>query len=200
MSCEQERGKSQSVSVSTIIDPLNVRDDIEMLITCSFASKWFKDALREARMSDYDSRRREIIFAVCFAESYLVEWVRDEVLVRGFQKFNHYFPSDRKRGVCKKWKEIPKQLYCDGLIPKEPNYDATYWDEFTVLVKYRNGLIHAAVSRPVNITIPPRGKSSSGGDIFHYVPQGRATRVVVELVKRLHEAVGTPTPAWLVVP
>ena len=46
----------------------------------SWARDWFDDAFNETRVSDHRSRRREILFSVCFAESYLFEWVRDEVL------------------------------------------------------------------------------------------------------------------------
>lgn len=39
-----------------------------------FAPEWFADALNEAKTGrDHNTRRREIIFAVCCAESYLVE-------------------------------------------------------------------------------------------------------------------------------
>ena len=63
----------------------------------SFAKAWFKDALNEVRHGiDINSRRREIIFAVAFAESYLVEWVRDDILKKDFGKFNLYFPINKK--------------------------------------------------------------------------------------------------------
>jgi hypothetical protein len=49
-------------------------------LSYSFAAEWFNDALTEARAGkDHHARRREILFAVCCAESYLVEWIRDQV-------------------------------------------------------------------------------------------------------------------------
>ena len=58
---------------------------VELWATASFARAWFSDALEEAGVvNDSDARRREIVFAVCFAESYLLEWVRDVVLSRDF--------------------------------------------------------------------------------------------------------------------
>jgi hypothetical protein len=52
-------------------------------LTYPFAKEWFEDALHEAKTGiDHNARRREIVFAVCFAESYLFEWVRDQVLDR----------------------------------------------------------------------------------------------------------------------
>ena len=46
----------------------------------SWARDWFDDASIQTRLSDHRSWRREILFSVCFAESYLFEWVRDDVL------------------------------------------------------------------------------------------------------------------------
>src|SRR5437016_1725000 len=82
--------------------------------TYCFAPEWFNDALNEARTGlDHKSRRREIIFSVCAAESYLFEWVRDEVLNRNFSELKSYFLPGKRRGITEKWKEIPKQLYRD---------------------------------------------------------------------------------------
>ena len=53
----------------------------------SFARAWFEDALREANTgAGPNARRREIVFAVACAESYLLEWVRVNVLDRDFEK------------------------------------------------------------------------------------------------------------------
>lgn len=55
----------------------------------NFAQDWFADALNEARTEqDHNSRRREIIFATCFAESYIFEWVRHVVEI---EEVNNYF-------------------------------------------------------------------------------------------------------------
>ena len=98
----------------------------------SFAPEWFQDALHEARTGyDYHARRREILFAVCFAESYLVEWVRDFVLKRDFGKLNSYFPPDQRKTVTEKWKDVPKRLLTDNLIPAVPNLNQPYWKTST---------------------------------------------------------------------
>ena len=59
----------------------------------SFASKWFGDAHREAALEGGDARRREILLAVCFVESYLLEWTRDEALRRDYRALSRYFKS-----------------------------------------------------------------------------------------------------------
>jgi hypothetical protein len=49
-------------------------------VSDNFSEDWFSDALKEARSgTDFNARRREIIFAACFAESYLFEWTRRRI-------------------------------------------------------------------------------------------------------------------------
>lgn len=59
----------------------------------TFAPEWYADALREALLSGRDARRREIVFAVCCAESYLIEWVRDHVLNKQYNELEKFFPA-----------------------------------------------------------------------------------------------------------
>jgi hypothetical protein len=155
----------------------------------SFAADWYEDALEEARAGGTFKKnvRREIIFAVCAAESYLFEWVRDRVLSRDFAKVENFFPPGEKRPVQDRWKDVLKQLEQDRLITKSPSFDTQVWGDFTTLVRYRHDIVHANVSRP----------SHDEHDSFHVVP-GWATNVVFELISNLHEAVGTPPPKWLV--
>jgi hypothetical protein len=55
--------------------------ELTVWLTYSFAPDWFEDALHEAKTGiDHNAQRREIVFAVCCAESYLFEWVRDEII------------------------------------------------------------------------------------------------------------------------
>jgi hypothetical protein len=170
-------------------------------LSYSFAKEWFEDALQEARtVTDHNARRREIVFAVCFAESYLFEWVRDDVLNRDFQKLNHYFPPGNPQPVTHKWKDVPRKLQSEDLIPATPELGQPYWENFNDLVKMRNGLIHARSSRPETTHLQEREKPHpSKGDLDN-LPAGWATEVVVTLVKELHKAVGTSEPDWLVTP
>src|SRR6266566_4699000 len=125
--------------------------------SASFAPRWFEDAKREAAIHGLDARRREILFAVCFAESYLLEWVRDEVLKRKFDALTEYFPLDDDRGVTDRWKEVPKLLRENDLIQASPDYGRQFWQDFRKLVNYRNGLVHASASRPQADHTPSKG-------------------------------------------
>ena len=168
-------------------------------LTYSFAPEWFNDALNEARTGrDHHSRRREILFAICAAESYILEWVRDEVLRRDFDKLRKYFPPGKRRGVRKKWKKIPKELYRDGQISNKPNWGGTEWQNFEELVNYRDGLVHARASRPETSSLSDDEKPlPSKTDLDRMLP-GWAVQRIATLIRYLHGAVGTSAPDWLV--
>ncbi len=87
----------------------------------SFAPDWFADASREAKDKGRGPRRREILFAVCAAESYVLEWVRDTVLrQQDLEKLEEFFPAYDTRGVRDKLKEIPKKL-------EKPDVSPAHW-------------------------------------------------------------------------
>jgi hypothetical protein len=167
-----------------------------------FALEWYADALREARIvGDHNARRREILFAVCCAESYLLEWVRDEVLKKDYKRLIDYFPPGRRRPVVAKWKEIPKQLKKDGLIPGVPNYGENWWEEWRELVEnYRDGLVHASSSRPESSSQTPKSNPAPSKTALDQLPAGWAVGVVTSLIRNLHHSVGTPVPSWIIEP
>jgi hypothetical protein len=90
--------------------------------------------LREAGNEGLDFRRREILFAVTAAESYLLEWVRDKVLVGNLHEINRYFPPGSKRGVRDKWKDVPKELASANLIAGVQELSGKTWATFDRLV------------------------------------------------------------------
>lgn len=154
-------------------------------LTYAFARDWYKDALREAREGrDHHARRREILFAVCAAESYLVEWTITEALKRNFKRQNEYFPIATaqqrygafrryfrrlgfaliNRGVPRenlfraplhrRWKNIPKRLYRTGEIAGVPDFGDQDWQQFRLLLTRRHGLVHASGSRAHTTDVP----------------------------------------------
>ena len=171
-------------------------------LTYSFAPEWFKDALNEARTGqDHHSRRREIVFSVCFVESYLFEWVRDEILNRKFDELAKYFPDkDRQLSTTDRWKAVIKRLHKDNRIQKVPNFGDSWWRGVRTLVEYRNGLVHAGASRPETDSLRDDEKPVPSKTTLDQLEAGWAVRVVIELIRRLHEAAGTSTPAWLIEP
>jgi len=192
------------VSVS---ENVQAGDQVEVLrwAAASFACEWFTDALKEAREGrDRNSRRREIVFAVCFMESYLFEWVRDEIHGVRIDTLTQFFPAEDRRGIRERWKEVLKALHDDNRISAVPSFTGSSWPNFVKLVGYRDGLVHASASRPeidapstTPVASPPPVPSPTHLD---HLPAGWAVRVVVTTVRELHQAVGTNPPAWIYEP
>jgi hypothetical protein len=160
-------------------------------LSYSFAPEWLADARREAETgSDHHSRRREIIFSVSVAETYLVEWVRDEVLNRDFSELSKFFPPGDKAGVLEKWKRVRKTA---GLRP----VNGSYWEDFCELVAMRNGLIHASSSRPETDGQPEDEQPKPSRKTLEKLQPGWAVGVVLTVVKELHDAAGTSVPKWI---
>jgi hypothetical protein len=175
-----------------------VGSPVALWVTATFSSDWYLDALREATNPDgRGSVRRQIAFAVALAETYLFEWVRDEVLHRQYRELETLIPLEHwRQPVERKWKQIPMVLHSRRMIPAA--FDAgtsRVWADFTRLVDYRNGLLHGGASWPQSDT--PQRKPK--------LPQGELERlasdwpldVVRRLILELHATVGTAPPDWL---
>jgi hypothetical protein len=177
---------------------VNPLERTELWLAASFAPSWFRDARSEAQHAkgDIDARRREILFAVCFLESYLLEWTRYLLGPRDFKK---YFPPGRKGGIRDKWKFVIKGLAKDKKIPK-PGFGGADWTAFIQLVDYRDGLVHAKASLPTSKADPSATPPIPSPDDLRDMEPGWPVRVVADLVRSLHTAVGSETPHWLVNP
>jgi hypothetical protein len=164
-----------------------------------YAPDWHADAQKEAQnKKDHNARRREIVFSVSLAESYIVEWVMIEVFDRQFGRLAEIFPKGKKMNVKEKWKTIPKQLMDEGLIPGVPETGDSHGDDWHRLITYRDGLVHASASRPSTAELPENaeGPSPSKPEL-DALDAGWALGVVEKRIRRLHEAAGTDPPDWL---
>lgn len=191
-------------------DEIRVNADesqVELWMAGNYAPAWFRDAKTQAEIDgDVDDddmvKPREIVFAVCAIESYLVEWVRDEVLKSNYRQLKKYFPAPRNgrySSIVVRWKGVIERLVADRAIPGKPDFDnQRYWKDFEKLVRFRNGLVHGRASRPDSNAI--LDEDERAGPTVHdlvAMDQGWAVRVVAEVIKRLHTAVGTTPPTWL---
>jgi len=182
---------------------------LRLWITANLARSWYNDAMSEVNgtlaaggSTHRDRVRREILFAVCLAETYLFEWVRDSVLKHDYEKLNQYFPPiERKRPkmpVREKWRELPKQLVSNGLLSTLPRWTAEQDMAWKRLVDYRNGLVHARASRPDTKGLGNGENPIPGPDeLDQVVKRGWALGVVIDRIRGLHQAAGTELPSWL---
>lgn len=176
----------------------------------NLAERWMRDAHAEARSApanDSEKRnalRREVVFAVCAAESYLFEWVRDREghYAYGFtQKVKKALTERgklREKGVIDRWKLVVTEVLDGGKPSKPSRFDRnSTWNDFVELVKHRDFLVHggAALPRP-----PERSeltaKYTPRTDPFQQSP-GYAVDRVVALIRQVHSWAGTAPPKWL---
>lgn len=164
--------------------------------SANYAKDWFDDACAQASAGlGADYRRREILFSVCFLESYLFEWVRS-IDIGSIEK---YFPTDSNnpkyfRKLKKKWKEIPEELFVDGLISAKPALDLS---SFGQLIRARNGLSHAEASRPYHSDVPESKLPYPERTELEKMKPGWAVEISVNLVRELHVGSGTKAPGYL---
>jgi hypothetical protein len=173
---------------------------VEVWTTVSFSQSWLRDIVIESKQEGPDHRRKEIVFAVCFVESYLFEVVRDLVLRMNFRETITYFPVRRKAGIRDRCKEVFCQLHNNKKIPKAMNWSEPFWSEFCQLVEMRDGLIHASISRPYNSDLPKEANPTPSPADFYKLPQGWALKTALGLVCAMHEAIGIEIFPWLADP
>lgn len=176
---------------------------VSLWITGNFSEAWYEDVEREASLSDnIHARRREILFSVCFLETYLFEWTRDIV---GLGNINDYFPYEKPhkrdptikrymRGLKENWRALPKELFDEGKIRADPKLKI---ENLKLLIAYRNDLVHVHVSRPQSSSQPSElNPRTSPADIERLSP-GWARDIAKNLVLDLHKVLGTTPPTYL---
>lgn len=200
---KQAKKKKEIVVAVGVATEKNIALPVTAWKSDNFAEDWFGDALHEARAGkDYNARRREIIFAVCFLESYIFEWARRTVQI---DEISRYFPQQPRqkydpryrRDLKCKWKEVPKELFEDGKISVDPAVNVS---GLGTLLKYRHGLIHAVASRPATDMQPNKTKPFPTKKDLKMLKPGWALKFAVDLVRELHEKIGTQPPDYLTKP
>jgi hypothetical protein len=166
--------------------------------TYHFAPEWLSDAKEQARLVDnHNARRREVVFAVCFAESYLFEFVRDSILGTDFQRVSEFFPPSHHVGIRERWKEVVGKLNDGGFLITMPPTGDKHDQEWDRLVSYRDGIVHARSSRPQTNPQPEAEQPIPSKSALDRLAPGWAARVVIERAGRLHLASGKAVPPWL---
>jgi len=193
--------RSQKPGISVGLSGVAAKGEVGSLtpwISYNFASDWYADAKIEANNSNHHARRREILFSVACAESYLLEWVRDQILKHDYSWLDRYFPPGKNRPIAEKWKDVPKQLKDHGLIHSVPNLGSgSAWGDFLRLVEFRNGLLHARASLPETSGLSASSLPVQSMDQLRSLLPGWASGVVRRLIQELNTAAGTNPPDWI---
>jgi len=166
----------------------------------NFAEDWYRDALHESRNgTDHNAVRREILFAACFAETYIFEWTRRKLQI---EEINDYFPPKPRfekdpryrRTLVEKWRDVPRELFEAGKIRTEPKLDISRLGQ---LAKFRHGLVHAAGSRPATEVQSRKTKPFPAKGDLKKLSAGWAVRIAADLVFDLHKTLGESADAYL---
>lgn len=178
--------------------------DIALSVTAwqsdNYAEDWYRDALAEASSGgDHNALRREIIFASCFAESFIFEWARRKLQI---EEINDYFPPKRRfkndpkyrRKLLKKWKEVPRELQEAGKTKVQPNLDLSRLGQ---LLECRHGLVHASASRPATKAQPRKTRPFPRKKDLKTLTAGWAVSIVFDLVSELCNQLSEPKPEYL---
>lgn len=164
----------------------------------TLAPSWIEDALRvSVNSTPAAAKRREVIFAVAAAESFLVEWARDDVFKRDLKVCAAYFLAREQQPILERWKDIPGEFVEARLIPATQDLSTSKaWMSFRTLVATRNALVHGNYSRPrATAVIPGKTPPLSPQELDETQP-GWAVKIVGQLARELCEAANTPIPTW----
>lgn len=191
-------GSGQDVSMQiAALAGKGTLSSVEIWTASCFSRSWYEDARTEAAVSEPNARRREIIFAVCCAECYLFEWVRDEILRRDYQRLTHYFPIPDKDGIYERWRRVTRALREECLIRQLPDDSDAHGPAWNLLLRYRNGLTHASASRPDATGQSEKKRPTPSPQDLELLEPGWAMDVVAERIRRLHTAARSLPPDWL---
>lgn len=176
-------------------DPTSKATGATIWLSANFAPLWYLDALAETERSGPDSRRREIVFAICLAESYLFEWARR--LLPDIEEVFDLFTFNGHRGIRERWKGVAKRLRDRRHIRAVPDFESPEWQAFCEIVDLRDGLVHGMASIPVSATKPKLQQPEPSPAELQELKPGEALRRVVVEIRRLNGAAGTEPPDWL---
>lgn len=195
-----EPGPDQIIKANSI-PPSSKVEAPQFWHTASFMFPWLRDAYLESIEEGREHRRKEVIFAVCFFETFLFEWVRDDILKNDYQALFDFFPPDRHMPIMDRCKTVLNRLHQAKKVLHLPVWgNIREWEHFSRLVEIRDALAHAAVSRPFQDSRTSSQKDRVPISDFIALRSGWALRVVTVLASELYQAAGMEIPTWLLEP
>ena len=168
-------------------------------VAANYSEDWYTDACAEVSNSaNSNNKRREIVFAACFLESYIYEWVRNY----GANYIIKYFSTTAKNadGKCytrklkNKWKYIPPEMAKELGVAKDVKLDLSGLGTLIVL---RNGFVHAATSKLYNAFTVKEAQPVPSQEQLGLIKSGWAASVAENLIISLHEQIDSNAPGYL---
>ena len=169
-------------------------------VAANYAEDWYSDALAEVNDSaNRKNKRREIVFAACFLESYIYEWVRNY----GTDFLAKYFSDTAKnidgeyytKGLKNKWKYMPPEIANELGVAKDLELDLSGLGR---LIKLRNGFVHARASKLYNSFTNKKDRPvPTQEELDNNIKSGWAVSVAENLVISLHEKMNSDAPSYL---
>lgn len=193
------RGPDQIIKATSIVSQEKIGAP-QFWHTASFGQAWLKDTYLESKVDGLDHRRKEVICAVCFLETFLFEWVRDEILKKDYKALDTFFPPGRAMGISGKCNRVFRDLLKENKIKEIPNWGTAPWANFKRLVAIRDALIHAAVSRPFQDDDSATEEKLPEVSNFIGLEAGWALNVVTTLAVEFYKAAHMDVAPWLVNP
>lgn len=92
---------------------------------------------------------------------------------------------------------VPDLLHQDRYLAAPPDFGGPHGKDWRQLIAYRNGLVHAGLSRPTIRGPVASSEPVPSIDTLRGLEGGWAARIVAERIRRLHHAAGTSPPSWL---
>lgn len=213
---QDDEGDSEGHTIKEdLTDGLSVSDSLSATVWKSqtFAPDWLEDAETEAsKAADLLERaeeaedgaelyqastralHREIVFSVCFAEAFLLEYLRDYVFASGpknrdFDALNSFLRREEldwdRTGIKDRWRNTVRLLQDEGLLEEGKMLGGQTYQVFkTEVVEYRDVLLHSRISQPIQAQVgapepTPRTLREHG--------PGWSSGVVKTLARQLHE-------------
>jgi hypothetical protein len=172
------------------------------------AQAFLDDARAASAGDDERAKRQEIIFSVCFSESFLVEWAMKALRNDWGEVARLLYPertlSDGRRvdvleGVNERWKNAPRRIaenHPDALVG-EANNDGQEYQEFKELVDYRNLLVHGGGALPERVNEDSQNPLSPNKNLIGDIPHGWAASVAMAVAAKLCRETGVEGFPWL---
>lgn len=190
------------------VEGLGLSDEIGVSAYSRYAERWWEDAAGEAAAAAdagderavRDAVRRQIVFVVCALESWLFEWVRDDVLSDVAAASALFVEGGRER-LTDRIKRVLCELHAQGELATEPGFaESDAWEDLHDLLDDRHGLVHAVASLPRGDVPEDAEKARPTPERLEALAPAEPLVTVRGVVKLVAGFADDEPPEWMEVP